>query len=152
MKLFDSIALCLLAAALALQPASAEPQPYKPDRIPGSESPKADKNQNPDALDEVNAKRATRGIPPFKRDEGLTKAAYATAKHRAERLLFGHVPEGMGDFQFLPKGSTAASAGCAAYEDSYGWMSCCMWDLHTYGGAAWVRGRDGKRYMHLFVR
>jgi hypothetical protein len=31
-------------------------------------------------------------------------------------------------------------------------MSCCVYDNYTYGGAAYVTGRDGKRYMHLFVR
>ncbi|MFO0822760.1 MAG: hypothetical protein U0792_06510 [Gemmataceae bacterium] len=52
----------------------------------------------------------------------------------------------------MPAGSYASSAGCAAYPASYGWMSCCVYDNYTYAGAAWVTGRDGKRYMHLFVR
>lgn len=102
-----------------------------------------------DALDEVNAKRATRGLRPFKRDEGLTQAAYECSKFRAVRRLFEHTSN---DFQFVPRGTRAAAAGCAAYADRYGWMSCCMWENYTYAGAAWVRGSDGKRYMHLYVR
>jgi hypothetical protein len=106
-----------------------------------------------DALKEVNAKRATRGLPPFAYDAGLTQAAEAAAKFRAERLIFGHVSDtNLGDFRFLPPGVKADSAGCAAYEDRYGWMSCCTWEGYTAAGAAWARGADGKRYMHLFVR
>lgn len=105
------------------------------------------------ALAEVNAKRATRGLPPYIYDAGLNQAAEAAAKFRAERLMFGHVMDtGLGDMRFLPPGVKAATAGCAAYPDRYGWMSCCIWERHRYAGAAWVRGKDGKRYMHLFVR
>jgi hypothetical protein len=100
-----------------------------------------------DALDEVNAKRATRGFPPFIKDPGLTEAAYECAKVRARFGLFGHTSN---DFKFSKV--PCASTGCAAYEDHYGWMSCCTWEGYTYAGAAWVRGTDGKRYMHLFVR
>lgn len=102
-----------------------------------------------DGLDEVNAKRAARGLPPFIRDEGLTQAASACATFRAEHGLFGHTSN---DFAFVPPGSSASSAGCAAYPASYGWMSCCTYEGYTYAGAAWVTGRDGRRYMHLFVR
>ncbi|HVL11886.1 MAG TPA: hypothetical protein VM529_04945, partial [Gemmata sp.] len=63
--------------------------------------------------------------------------------------IFGHSSN---DFAFVPPGTYASSAGCAAYPASYGWMSCCVYDNYTYGGAAFVTGRDGKRYMHLFVR
>ncbi|MCI0702963.1 MAG: hypothetical protein L0241_17945 [Planctomycetia bacterium] len=102
-----------------------------------------------DGLDEVNAKRAAHGLRPFIRDEGLTQAAQACASYRAQYGLFGHTSN---DFGFVPAGSSASAAGCAAYPASYGWMSCCTYDNYTYGGAAWVTGRDGKRYMHLFVR
>lgn len=101
-----------------------------------------------DGLDEVNAKRAARGLRPFIRDEGLTQAAFGAAAFRAEHGLFGHTAN---DFAFVPGGSCSA-AGCAAYPASYGWMSCCTYDNHTYAGAAYVTGRDGRRFMHLFVR
>jgi hypothetical protein len=102
-----------------------------------------------DGLDEVNALRAARGLRPLVRDEGLTQAARGCAQFRAANLLFGHTAN---DFAFVPAGSFAHSAGCAAYPASDGWLSCCVYDNYTYGGAAWVTGRDGKRYMHLYVR
>jgi len=102
-----------------------------------------------DALAEVNAKRAARGLRPLIPDPALTEGARACAAARAARGLFGHTEN---DFAFLPPGARASSAGCAAYPDSFGWMSCCVYENATYGGAAWVRGRDGRRFMHLFVR
>ena len=42
-----------------------------------------------EALDEVNAQRAARGLPPFMRDESLTAAALAAARFRADRLIAG---------------------------------------------------------------
>ena len=83
------------------------------------------------------------------RDEGLTQAARGCAQFRATHGLFGHTSN---DFSFVPAGTMATSAGCAAYPASYGWMSCCVYENFTYAGAAWVTGRDGRRYMHLFVR
>lgn len=120
---------------------------YTPDLAPSFSG----SNSDPigDGLDEVNAKRAARGLRPFVRDEGLTQAARACAAFRAERGLFGHTGN---DFAFVPPGASASSAGCAAYPASYGWMSCCVYESYTYAGAAWVTGRDGRRYMHLFVR
>lgn len=102
-----------------------------------------------DGLDEVNAKRAARGLRPFIRDDGLGLAARACAAFRARYGLFGHTSN---DFAFVPVGTSAASAGCAAYTADQGWMSCCTYDNYTYAGAAWVTGSDGRRYMHLFVR
>jgi hypothetical protein len=102
-----------------------------------------------DGLDEVNAKRAARGLRPYIRDEGLSQAAQACAAFRGQYGLFGHTSN---DFGFVPAGTSASSAGCAAYPAGYGWMSCCTYDNYTYAGAAWVTGRDGQRYMHLFVR
>lgn len=102
-----------------------------------------------DGLDEVNAKRAARGLRPFVRDEGLSQAARACAEFRAANGLSGHTSN---DFAFVPAGTSASSAGCAAYPASYGWMSCCVYENYTSAGAAYVTGRDGRRYMHLFVR
>ncbi|SRR5581483_6572058 len=102
-----------------------------------------------DGLDEVNAQRAARGLRPFLRDDGLAQAARACARFRAANGLFGHTAN---DFAFVPAGTLATSAGCAAYPAGYGWLSCCVYENYTYAGAAWVTGRDGRRYMHLFVR
>ena len=102
-----------------------------------------------DGLDEVNALRASRGLRPYVRDEGLMQAARSCAAFRAANGLFGHTGN---DFAFLPAGSSAATAGCAAYPASFGWMSCCVYEGYTYAGAAWVTGRDGRRYMHLYLR
>jgi hypothetical protein len=102
-----------------------------------------------EALDEVNAARAARGLRPFARDPYLTAAAAACAQYRAAGLIAGHTSN---DFAFVPAGGYATSAGCAAWEPGFGWGSCCTYDGYTYGGAAYATGRDGRRYMHLFVR
>ena len=103
-----------------------------------------------DALNEVNAARAARGLRPFINDPGLNAAALACAKQRCARHIDGHLPES--DFRYLPSGTNAGAAGCGALDPSWGWGTCCTYDSYTYGGAAWVMGSDGKRYMHLFVR
>ena len=103
-----------------------------------------------DALNEVNAARAQRGLKPFLPDPLLNQAAQACAKQRCARLINGHLPES--DFKYLPAGASANAAGCGALEPSWGWGTCCTYDNYTYAGAAWVMGPDGKRYMHLFVR
>lgn len=100
------------------------------------------------ALDAVNAKRAARGLRPFLHDPVLTVAAERCAAFRAEHKLFGHTGN---DFAFAPVGY-AASAGCAAYPASYGFMACCVYDNYTYAGAASVMGPDGRMYHHIFVR
>lgn len=105
-----------------------------------------------DALDEVNAARAARGLTPFVRDPNLTAAAIAAADYRAQRGISGHVSGGMGDFGFLPQGTSADAAGCGALDPSWGWGSCCTYDNYQYAGAAVTVGADGRRYMHLFVR
>ena len=102
-----------------------------------------------DAIEEVNAARAQRGLRPFQRDEALSRAAVNCADFRAARLIQGHTAN---DFNALPPGYSAAAAGCGALEPSWGWGSCCTYENWTYAGAAVTLGRDGKRYMHLFVR
>ncbi len=101
-----------------------------------------------DELDEVNAKRAQRGLPAFQRDAGLTQAARSAATYRAERLMFDHTAN---DFQFLPAGSTASEAGCAAYPPQDGFLACCLNSRYIYAGAASVVGRDGRAFHHIFV-
>ena len=102
-----------------------------------------------DALDEVNAVREKRGLPKFVRDEGLSKAAEKCADYRAARLIAGHTSD---DFAFVPTSSQASAAGCAAWSPSLGWGACCTYESYRHAGAAWSKGRDGRRYMHLFVR
>jgi hypothetical protein len=102
-----------------------------------------------DALAEVNAARARRGLPPYQRDAALTQAAMGAAAFRASRLCGGHTSN---DFAFLPRGTHAPAAGCAARGPRDGWGSCCTYDRRRFAGAAWAMGRDGRRYMHLFVR
>jgi hypothetical protein len=102
-----------------------------------------------DALGEVNATRAARGLRPFAHDPSLTVAAKACADFRAERFMAGHTSN---DFAFVPAGGYATSAGCAAWDPGMGWGACCTYDNYTYAGAAYAVGRDGRRYMHLFVR
>ncbi len=102
-----------------------------------------------DALAEVNAARARRGLRPFTYDPGLTTAAMSCARDRASRLIAGHLRN---DFAALPPGSFARATGCAAWPPYMGWGSCCTYENYTYAGAAYSIGRDGKRYMHIFVR
>lgn len=101
-----------------------------------------------DALDEVNAARKRIGLPPFVRDEGLVTAAMNCSQYRAIRQISGHV----NDFGFLPAGTSASAAGCAAWSPSMGWGSCCWKENYKFAGAGWTKGRDGRRYMHIFVR
>jgi hypothetical protein len=100
-------------------------------------------------LDEVNAARAARGLRPYILDENLARGASACAQYRAVRGIAGHTHN---DFSFLPAGTSAPAAGCAAWPVGMGWGSCCTYDNYTYAGAAFCVGADGKRYMHLFVR
>lgn len=102
-----------------------------------------------DALEEVNAERAKRGLKAFLPDPLLNQAARACAKLRAQSHIHGHLSS---DFDHLPAGGSASAAGCGALEPSWGWGTCCTYDNYTYAGAAWVMGSDGRRYMHLFVR
>ena len=102
-----------------------------------------------DALAEVNAARTARGLRSFVKDVNLTAGAINVAEFRASRLMAGHTGN---DFAGLPTGCQASAAGCAAWEPSWGWGACCTYDNYRYAGAAWAVGRDGRRYMQLFVR
>jgi len=101
-----------------------------------------------DAMDEVNRSRAKRGLAPFARDEQLSQAAAACADYRANRLMRGHASS---EYDFLPDGAWADAAGCAAWPAELGWGGCCTYENWNYAGAAYEWGRDGQRYMQLFV-
>lgn len=111
--------------------------------VPGPYTPAVE------ALSEVNAARAARGLPPFAFDLGLSDAARACANYRAATLNTGHTAN---DFAALAPGVYASAAGCGGLEWSWGWGTCCTYDNYRYAGAAYAVGRDGKRYMHIFVR
>jgi|SRR5262245_9424405 len=100
-------------------------------------------------LDEVNTARAARGLRPYLLDENLARAASDCAVYRAKYRMEGHTSN---DFGFLPTGTQARAAGCAAWPVGMGWGSCCTYDNYQYAGAAYCVGPDGKRYMQLFVR
>ena len=100
-------------------------------------------------LAEVNALRAQRGLPAYVLDPRLAEGALAAAKHRAVNHIDGHTRN---DFGFLPAGSRASAAGCAAWPVGMGWGSCCVYDNARFAGAGFCVGTDGRRYMHLFVR
>lgn len=111
----------------------------------------ADNAGSSDAMDEVNAKRAQKGLRPLQKDPLLCQGAYECAKRRASRGIHGHLPES--DFSCLPSGAQASVGGAGALEDSWGWETCAYDNpQYTVGGAAWVRGRDGLRYMSFFGR
>lgn len=101
-----------------------------------------------DALQEVNEARAKLGLPAFIKDPLLTQAALACAKERARLGIHGHLNS---DFDYLPKGAEASTAGCGALEPSWGWQTCAWKDNYTYAGAAWVQS-GGLRFMHIFLR
>ena len=129
------------------------------DWAPGQPVPKVEARPSaqaapaqPDALDEVNAHRAARGLRPFVRDPGLMASAQELAQHRAAHRIQGHVSGGMGDFGFLRHGSSASSAGAGAWAPGTGWGTCCTYENYTYAGAGYAIGADGLRYMSLFVR
>jgi hypothetical protein len=96
-----------------------------------------------DALAEVNALRAARGLPPFIKDDHLTSAARTAAQHRACNLCSGHTSN---DFACLPAGCSASAAGCAAWHPSEGWGSCCTYDSYTYNNPRMFTDRWGARW------
>jgi hypothetical protein len=102
-----------------------------------------------DALAKVNALRAARGLAPYMHDPQLHEAAKSCAAFRARNRIAGHTSS---DFAFLPAGSSATAAGCAAWPNGSGFGSCCVYDGYRYAGAATVLGADGIEYHHIFVR
>lgn len=106
-------------------------------------------SETPDALAEVNAVRAQRGLRPFVRDELLTQGALAAARQRAAGRIAGHLPN---DFGMLPPGGLASAAGCAVRSPGDGFAACCVYEDFRFAGAASAIGPDGRVYHHLFVR
>lgn len=131
------------------QPVTQMQQPIYVSSSTTKELQKSSNDVSGDAIDEVNALRAKRGLPPFQKDPLLCKAALACAQARASALNAGHTAN---DFAYLPSGAHAASAGCAAWPQEMGFGACCVYDNYSVAGAAWVIGRDGLRYCHLYVR
>src|SRR3954447_24275495 len=80
-------------------------------------------------LDEVNAVRAARGLRPFILDENLARGASECAVFRARNRMEGHTSN---DFGFLPPGTVARSAGCAAWPQGMGWGSCCTFENYQF--------------------
>lgn len=117
--------------------------------LPGVETGKDGKEILNEALADLNRQRAQRGMRPYIEDPLLTQAAQAAASFRASRGMEGHTGN---DFQFVPGGTSAQAAGCAAWPPSMGFGACCCFEGWTYAGAATVIGRDGRAYHHLFVR
>lgn len=139
-----AFALCLFAEeAQALGRRRVPPAQYQAPRavVPVGEAV--------DALAEVNAARAARGLRPYLRDDGLTVAAKAAAKYRAERGIRGHCNS---DFVFLPAGAHSNCAGCAALDASWKFQACEQFGRWTYCGAASVQGADGRMYHHAFYK
>ena len=130
-------------------PTPAPAQMQKESSVGQTESSATATQIGDDALAEVNAARAKRGLRPFLPDPLLNQAARTCAKIRSANRIEGHLSN---DFAHVPSGSSATSAGCGALEPSWGWGTCCTYENYTYAGAAWVMGADGRRYMHLFVR
>lgn len=139
---FDNMETAMVGSTVLTTSPAVAPAPYPPG-IAGD---------GKDALAEVNAQRAQRGLRPYLNDPGLNQAAYAAASWRAAHLYAGHVPSAGGDFQFVPAGTTATTAGCAAWTPDWGFGACALYDNYTYCGAAWVMGSDGRRYCHCFYR
>lgn len=141
-------ALAFLLASMTAAKLSQLP-PVPPTPVAPTPTPPRPLGGATEALDEVNATRKAKGLPPFTRDDGLTQAAAAAAVYRAAHLMAGHTSN---DFAYLPQDVKADAAGCAAWEPEWGWGACATYDHYKYAGAAWAKGKDGRRYMHLFVR
>jgi hypothetical protein len=79
----------------------------------------------------------------------LRASTINVADVRARGLCEGHSAN---DFAGPPFGCHASAAWRAAWAPTMGWGACCTYENWTYAGAAYAVGRDGRRYMQLFVR
>lgn len=113
-----------------------------------------------ESLKEVNACRAKRGLRPFIFDANLTLAAKHVAKYRAKHNISGHIGGNLSDFHFVPQYSngkkvynlSSLAAGCGCWNVNEGWGTCCMYDTKYRYAGAYAEVKNGKRFMHIFVR
>lgn len=105
-----------------------------------------------DPLAQVNARRAAAGLRPYVLDPGLQHAATACVQYRARLRIRGHVIGGMGDFQFVPAGTSASAAGADGAGATAEFATCAMYDGYTAAGAASAQDANGNWYHQLFVR
>ena len=127
----------------------------------------ANVNAADDALHEVNAARAERGLPPYINDPVLAASAKAAAEYRAKYRRPGHLHVFIGgveynDFSFLPAGYqwygpddwSMIDSGCEHPDyPPRDWAACCTHDTeYTHAGAAFAYDANGRRYNHIFAR
>lgn len=104
-------------------------------------------------LDQVNARRAAAGLPLYRRCPDLEAAAEACVRYRARARIRGHVPDGLGDFRFLPAGVNARAAGADWYGATAEFATCAMYDTeYTEAGCASAVDDSGNWYHQIFVR
>lgn len=106
-----------------------------------------------DALDRLNAERATRGQHAFIRDEGLSIGAARCADVRARIHRWNHTSN---DFGYLPAGVSADCAGCGLlvsyFNACYANSPSREFPAHyRFAGAAIAYDEAGRGYCHLFV-
>jgi len=99
-----------------------------------------------DALAEVNALRAARGLPAFIYDEKLTIAAQKCAEFRASHRITFHTEN---DFSFIPAGGSARASGTGVSSGQF--SACCILENYKHAGAAVVEV-NGRRFCQVFVR
>lgn len=92
------------------------------------------------ALDKANTERARKGLGALMPDAGLQALALRKATIAAQRGYKNHV------------GGSLGGASCEGVGHTNGrFLTCCLDQHGTYGGAAMVQGRDGW-YCCLLVR
>lgn len=103
-----------------------------------------------DAMADLNARRASYGLPPMRTDPQLLQAAMNAASCRASLRCAGHL---LNDYDALPQGVPgypSCVSGCGVYDGMF--LSCGSDDRRQLAGAAKALGSDGRWYCHLFVK